>query len=141
MMRVVFTVAGVAILAVLGTVGSVSAKITQYECRFDQERGRGGGWIPEVLFITDNDETGEVLAFDPIIKYFYDKPIPARRASQSKARATFTWEVDARANGQSARMIYSMSYFSNGQPAKVRAQPGGYDNTWTGQGRCTLSTQ
>ncbi len=140
-MRVTVAVAVIAVLAVVATVGSVSAKITQYECRFDQSSARGGGWIPEIIFVTDDDQTGKATAFDPVIKYFIGEPIPVRRSRESKARVTFFWEVEARANGQSARMIYSLSYFSNGLPAKIRAQPGGYDNTWTGEGRCTLSTQ
>ncbi|MGQ0567889.1 MAG: hypothetical protein ACT4OK_22870 [Gemmobacter sp.] len=115
------------------------AKVTKYECRFDQSRARGGGWVPEILIVTDNDASGEVLAFDPVIKHFVGKPIPARRSSESKARVTYVWDLETRVANQAPRMTYTFSYFRNGQPAKMRVQPGGYDNTWSGEGTCTVA--
>ncbi len=130
---------GLAVFIWIGVAGIASAKITQYECRFEQSRSRGGGWIPEILVITEDSKTGAILAFDPIIKTFVGKPIPARRSAESKVRVTFVWDVEARVKTQSPRMSYTMSYFRNGLPAKMRAQPGGYDNTWTGEGTCKVS--
>lgn len=137
--RAAMATAGLAALTILGAAGMASAKITQYECKFEQGQSRGGGWISEILIITDDDRTGEILAYDPVIKNFVGKPIPARRSAETKARVTFVWDVDIRVKGQSSRMTYTMSYFRNGQPAKMRAQPGGYDNTWTGEGTCKVS--
>jgi hypothetical protein len=132
----------VAVLAALGLCGMAApalAKITQYECRFAYEKARGGGWIPEIVVVTDNEATGEIIAFDPLIRHFVGNPIAARRSSQSAARVTYVWTLDARNKGQSSRMTYTLSYFANGQPARMRAQPGGYDNTWSGDGSCKLS--
>ena len=138
-MRAGMMAAGLAILAVLAAAQTASAKITKYECRFEQSKARGGGWIPEILIVTDDDRTGEILAYDPIIKHFAGKPIAARRSAETKVRVTFVWELETRVKDQSPRMTYTMSYFRNGQPAKMRAQPGGYDNTWSGEGTCKLS--
>jgi hypothetical protein len=128
-----------AALAGLALAAPAQARITQYECRFAYEKARGGGWIPEIVVVTDNEATGEIIAFDPLIRHFVGNPIKARRSSQSAARVTYVWTLDARNKGQSSRMTYTLSYHANGQPARMRAQPGGYDNTWTGDGRCTVS--
>jgi len=141
LVRSAMATAGLAAVTFFGAAGMASAKITQYECRFTQGQSRGGGWISEILVVTDNDKTGEILAYDPVIKTFVGKPIPARRSAETKARVTFGWDVDIRVKDQSSRMTYTMSYFRNGQPAKMRAQPGGYDNTWTGEGTCKVSVR
>jgi hypothetical protein len=127
---------------VLGALAHpAAATLTQYECRFEQSRARGGGWIPEVLVITDNNRTGEIIVYDPVIKYFIGKPIPARRSTLSKVRTTYAWEFQAQNKGQAARMTYTLSYHSNGQPTRIRVQPGGYDNVWTGDGRCAVTSR
>lgn len=126
---------------VLGAMVPASAKITQYECKFDQNRARGGGWITELVYVIEDDTTGEILAYDGVIHTFVGNPIPARLASETKARKTFAWEVEVDHKGQSPTIFYTLSYFSNGQSAKMRAQPGGYDNKWTEEGTCTVSVK
>lgn len=140
-MRAGVMMAGLAILAMFGSAETASAKITQYECKFEQSKARGGGWIPEILIITDDDKSGEILAFDPIIKHFIGKPIPARRSAETKARVTYVWDLETRNKGQASRVTFTVSYFRNGQPAKMRAQPGGYDNVWSGEGTCKVGTK
>jgi hypothetical protein len=117
------------------------ANVTEYECRFAQERGRGGGWIPEILVLTENSATGEVVVFDPVIKHFIGEPITATMTSSSDNRRTFTWEFVIQHRGQSPRMIYDLTYFSNGRPAKMTLLPGGYDNSWSGDGTCKVTTR
>jgi hypothetical protein len=137
----IVTAAGlVAALVVLGSLPGL-AKVTQYECRFAQEQRRGGGWIPEVVVLTENDQTGEIVVFDPVIKYFLGGPIQGKRIDGSNARTTYGWEVSTENRGQSARMLYRLTYFSNGQPAKMSARPGGYDNSWSGDGSCKVTSR
>jgi hypothetical protein len=127
------------VLAVVGPAGPALAKMTQYECRFAQESAGGGGWIPEILVLTEDDATGEILAFDPIIKHFVGTPIAVRLSERTKVRSTFRWELETQNRGQSSRMTYTFSYFSDGKPARMSAQPGGYDNKWKGEGTCKLT--
>ena len=87
MLRGCFVI-GLGLLAVLETTQTAMAKVTQYDCKFEQSRARGGGWIPEILIVTDDDKSGEIIAYDPIIKHFVGKPIPARRSAQKTADAT-----------------------------------------------------
>lgn len=140
-MRAGVMVAGLALLAMIGSAETASAKITQYECKFEQSRARGGGWIPEILIITEDDKSGELIAYDPIIKHFIGKPIPIRRSAETKARVTYVWDLETRVREQSSKMTYTFSYFRNGQPAKMRVQPGGYDNVWAGEGTCKVGTK
>ena len=140
-MRAGVMVAGLAVLAMIGSAETASAKITQYDCKFEQSRARGGGWIPEILIITDNDKSGEIIAYDPIIKHFVGKPIPIRRSGETKARVTYVWDLETRVKDQAPKMTYTFSYFRNGQPTKMRVQPGGYDNVFAGEGTCKVSTK
>ncbi len=119
-----------------------SATNIRYDCTFQNGTKRDGNWIPEVLVLQHNDKTGEVLVFDPVIKYFIGKPISGTLAEETAARTTFIWEFDARKPGigadRQAKMRYRFSYFKNGQPARMRATPLGYDNDWSNEGTCKL---
>lgn len=129
----------VGLLAIVGALNPAAAKITQYECKFAYEPARGGGWIPEMLILTDDDVKGEIMVFDPVIKHFIGNPIEARLSGRTKVRSTYTWELVYRNKGQGGRMIYTLSYFSNGHPAKMKGEPGGYDNSWSAEGTCKVS--
>ncbi|MBL9064349.1 hypothetical protein [Tabrizicola sp.] len=129
----------VGLLAIVGALNPAAAKITQYECKFPYEAARGGGWIPEILILTDDDVKGEIMVFDPIIKHFVGNPIDARLSGRTKVRSTYTWELVFRNKGQGGRMIYTFSYFSNGQPAKMKGEPGGYRGNWSAEGTCKVS--
>ena len=83
------------------------------------------------------------MVFDPLIKHFVGKPINGRLADQTRARTSFAWEIDTSVKGgaagaQSAKMRYKLSYFNNGQPARVYATPSGYNNEFSAEGSCTL---
>ncbi|WP_333817587.1 hypothetical protein [Tabrizicola sp.] len=134
-----FAVATIAVLGILAGLSPAQAKITLYECKFKQEESRGGGWIPEMLILTEDDKTGEITVYDPVIKHFVGEPIPAKLEARTNARSTYIWRFRADNRGQSSKMSYTFSYRSNGQPATIRAQPGGYDNVWTGDGTCKVS--
>jgi hypothetical protein len=131
----------VLVAALAGAVSSpAQAAITQYECTFRQEGNRGGGWIPEVVFVTENDQNGEIIVYDPVIDHFVGSPIPARRTDVTDVRRTFRWEVKFQNKGQSGRMIYALTYRTNGVAASMKALPGGFDNSWSGDGSCKVTT-
>ena len=127
------------LMAICGAVQPALAKITQYECRFPQENPRGGGWIPTMLILTEDDVKGEIIVFDPLIKHFIGTPIKARLSARTKVRSTYSWEVKTANKGQYARMAYTLSYRSNGQPATMSARPGGYRNSFSAEGTCKVS--
>ena len=129
----------VGLLAIVGALNPAAAKITQYECKFPYEVARGGGWIPEILLLTDDDVTGEITVFDPVIKHFIGTPIQGKLDARTKARSTYKWEVRTEVRGRYARMAYTFSYRSNGQAANISARPGGYDNSFSADGTCKVS--
>lgn len=131
--------AAVGLMAVFGAFDPAAAEITQYECKFPQEAGRGGGWIPEMLILTDDDVKGEIMVYDPVIKHFIGNPIKAKLLARTNVRSTYKWEVKIEARGNYSRMAYTLSYRSNGQPATMSARPGGYDNSFTADGTCKVS--
>lgn len=118
-----------------------AAAVTTYECTFPQERARGGGWIPEVVAIADDPAKGTVSVYDPIIRHFAGAPIPAERSEETRARIGFRWQLSTRNKGQAAVMLYRLTYFKDGRPAKMLVQPGGYDNQWSGEGTCRIRTR
>lgn len=124
-------------LAASFSSGAATAKTTQYECTFD---GRDNGWIPRQLVLTDNEATGKILVNDPIINTYVGTPIEAALNKRTKARVTYSWTIRTKSkSGQYADMRYTFSYFSNGLPAKIAARPGGYDNSFTGDGSCKVT--
>jgi hypothetical protein len=141
-MRTTYWMGHAALMSALVVAGSLPAlaKITQYECTFQYEQSRGGGWVPEVVFVTENDQSGEIIVFDPVIKHFVGEPIAARKTDVTDTRQTYRWEVKFQNKGQSGRMIYSLTYRSNGRAASMKALPGGFDNSWTGDGSCKVTT-
>jgi len=133
-----FTV-GLAVLLGSAPLAAV-AKVTQYECKFAQER-RGGGWVPEVVYILVDDSAGTIEAYDPIIDAFVGNPIPAKMTGDTDVRKTFSWKLQFKNKGQGGIMDYTLTYFADGRPAKMSAKPGGYDNRWGGEGSCSVSTK
>jgi hypothetical protein len=133
------SMAAIGMVSVFATAAPAFAAVTQYECRFDQDRAQGGGWIPEMLILTEDEGTGEIVVFDPVIKHFIGTPIEARLSDRTKARSTYKWEIETRNKGQSTRMVYTLSYRSSGNRATMSALPGGYDNKWRAEGTCKVS--
>jgi hypothetical protein len=132
--------AGSVLLAIVGA-GAAAARVTRYECTFAQERAAGGGWIPEIVVVMDDSEAENPTVFDPVIRHFMGNPIAAQRGEETKARVTFNWRFTAPNKGQAAVMDYRLTYYKDGKPAKMLAQPGGYDNKYTGQGTCKVTTR
>jgi len=129
----------VGLMAVCGAFQPAAAKITQYECKFPGESARSGGWIPDMLILTEDDVKGEIMVFDPLIKHFIGTPIKAKLSARTKVRSTYSWEVKMENKGKHTRMAYTLSYRSNGQPATMSARPGGYRDSFSAEGTCKVS--
>jgi len=126
--------AGLCILAV-----PVAAAGTLYDCAFEQMRSRGGGWIPERLVLVHDPATGKVEVLDPIIKYYVGTAIEGAVSSETGQRIGFAWTLRTKDSAnQTYPMFYRFTFYKDGRPAQMRAQPGGYDNSWSGSGTCKL---
>lgn len=129
---------GGCIAAVLAAMPAAAA-VTRYECNFPENGRLGGGWVPTVVVVQDDDRTGKIMVFDPLIKNFVGVPIEARRGDETVARVTFVWTLETRVKQQAAKMTYRLTHYRNGRPATVKVLPGGYDNSFSGDGTCKVS--
>ena len=119
--------------------GAAEAKATRYQCEFDVGNRRDGNWVPPVLVVNHEDGAPTALIYDPIIKETFGKPIEGRLGDTSKVRTSFTWSLQLRDSRKTpVRMDYTFIYYNNGQPAKVRAVPAGFDNNFSGEGTCEV---
>ncbi len=118
----------------------IQAEKVVFDCDFASGTARDGNWVPTKLYILKLQGKGVLFAYDPVIETFVGDPIPVAMIDESKARITYGWDVVAKdSRSQSFTMVYRFTYFRNGLPAKMAAQPGGFDNTWSGEGRCKAS--
>ncbi len=116
-----------------------AAAATRYQCTFDGDNKRGGNWVPSFLVVEDEGE--KVIVYDPIIKQFVGQPIGARRSADTKGRVTYVWQVETRVKQQSTLMTYRLTYYRAGGRASMTVEPGGYDNSFSGDGTCKVSTR
>ncbi len=137
----VFRQIGTALVCMVVMTGAAAAKTSRLECSFPQKSARGGGWVPEILVIEDDASKPAATVFDPLIRHFIGTPIDAARGEETRARITYSWKFTSQNKGQSAVMRYRLTYFKDGRPATIDAQPGGYDNKWSGEGSCKLTSR
>lgn len=139
-MRAGKVAAGLAFLAVLGATPAAQAAGLRYDCKFDVGNARDGNWVPEVFVLQHDTASGRVTVFDPVIKHFTGKPIEGQLNAETKGRSEFSWDLNVRTKtGEDSRMGYTFVYYKDGRPAKIRAEPRGYDNRFSGEGTCKLS--
>jgi hypothetical protein len=134
--RRAFAVLGVAAFS-LGVAHAAQAASTGYECKIDQNRSNKG-WVPEVVFIGHNDQSGAVTVSDPIIFYFHDKkPIAGRVATSNNKRITFTWKIDGKdRRNQKVRAQYRLTYLRGSGRVSMQARPLGFEDIFTAGGTC-----
>ena len=128
------------LLAVLGFAAAAQAAGVRYDCRFNTGHVRDGNWVPAILVLQHDTSSGKVTVFDPVIKHFTGVPISGQMTTETRARTEFSWDLDVRTgSGGDSRMAYTFVYYKDGRPAKLRAEPRGFDNRFSGEGTCKLS--
>lgn len=126
-------------MMVLGGTVSATAQSVLYDCTFEQSRSRGGGWVPERLYLLYDTNSGAVEVIDPIIKHFVGSPVQGKRGKETAQRIGFEWTFRAKdPRNQSPPMFYRLTYYKDGRPSQMSVQPGGYDNSWSGSGVCKI---
>lgn len=136
-MREGFRVAALAVMLAVG--GTAEAKSTRYQCDFDVGHRRDGNWVPSVLVINHEDGADTALIYDPLIKAIHGKPIEGRVGETTGVRTTYVWSLAMRdARKTPVTMTYTFTYYNNGQRAKMRVVPSGFDNAFSGEGTCVV---
>jgi hypothetical protein len=117
-----------------------AAEAQRYDCRFASGQARTGGWISQVLVLDHKAGAASALVNDAIINTFVGVPVQAQVVAETRARTTFAWDVQTATRGsagaQRAVMRYRLTLYKDGRPATITAQPRGYDNAFSGEGRC-----
>jgi len=134
-MKRIITVA-VALLALLA--GGAGA--TTYTCKVTPDNNRH--WIPRTLLINIDDQSGDVLVYDDVIKAFPGKPVAGKLSAETGRRVTVKWTVRQLRDdyGQNtARFFFRASYYKNSGKLVMSSIPGGWDNMFGGQGHCRLT--
>ncbi|KEO60659.1 hypothetical protein [Thioclava indica] len=93
--------------------------------------------------IVYNAKTGEARAVDGLIWRTYGKGIPVKVVADNPARTTLRWEVKnvnvgshgVASSGHTVRETVTL--LKDTMDVQVRQMPLGYDNSFTGSGRCT----
>jgi hypothetical protein len=111
-----------------------------FDCTFRTGQARDGNWVsPRVMIFRRADGDG-LLVFDGVIQEVEGAPIAAVKTDETQLRVTYGWEIDAQDSaGQPVRMIYRLTHYRDGKPAKVTVTPRGYDNSFSGSGRCSVA--
>lgn len=128
----------IAIGALIGAaVFTSTAMAATYECNVRQN-GVDGGIAPVLVFLL-NKEENEIFVYDGIIKNYHGKPIMGKVAVANPKRITFKWTVDvvSTSSGQNVpRVDYRATFLKRSQKITVTGFPAGYDNQFSGTGKC-----
>ncbi len=128
----------VAVSVLAGPVMAAKGDVV-YECDFPAKDRRGGGWVSPKVFVVYNAAAGTAQVLDGVIQHFVGKPIAGEMTDETSRRISFVWNVKAKdPQNQPAPMRYTLTYYKDGQPAKMLVEPGGYDNRFSGSGTCKL---
>lgn len=126
------------LLAVLST--PAISKV--YECEF---KGQGmGGFIPEVVVIYHDQDSGIIQVIDPFIKHYKESPIPATLGIVNEKRTSYSWNLQGiTLEGGGVRQYVSNTRFrvvirNATHKATISADPLGYVDTFRGNGSCKL---
>lgn len=95
-------------------------------------------WIPPVLFIAHDPETGRVIISDPIaLSYNFGLPVLGKVASDSTRRISFTWDYPVGSGAQQTRrMLYRAGFDKRSGEVVVTAIPAGFDRVFQADGIC-----
>jgi hypothetical protein len=121
--------AGMMLAALPATAQSYSCKMSGFDAK--------SGWISEVINFNIDKASGEIIVNDGIIQYFMKKQLTAKVSELGDTRAVFKWSVDTHNDaGQRSRIAYRATFTPETKKLRVNALPGGYSNSFFGNGDC-----
>ena len=128
--------AALAIGAVLAS--SVNAKT--YSCNITPDNSRH--WIPRTLLMNIDDQSGDILIYDDLIKTYPGTPVHGKLSAETDKRITVKWslnQVHDDYGENTAHFFFRASYFKNTGKLIISSRPGSWDNMFGGQGRCRVT--
>jgi len=114
---------------------SAAATAVTYECRMTQiDRSN---WVPEIVYIEYDPNTGGVVVQDPISNHFTGGPVRGAVDTDNAKRMTFKWDVQTTNKAaQFTTMKYRATIMKATKKASVTGKPLGYLNTYRSAGAC-----
>lgn len=103
-----------------------------------------GDWIPERLIFEWKPEQPSAEVWDPLIKYFIGKPIPARMVVANEKRLTFAWEINNMTNRAgpgrqfTPALVFRATVLKPSLRMILKSKPKGYSNDYRGAGQCRV---
>lgn len=116
---------------------ATNAMAAEYECDI-RLNGLNGGIAPVLIFSTNKEES-DIFVYDGMIKHYHGKPLQGKIAVANTKRITFKWSVDVVSDsiGQSMpRIDYRATYLKQTRKITVTGRPAGWDNLFSGTGKC-----
>jgi len=112
------------------------AQAETIECSLDTNQA-SGGWVTESYAFQYDPSSGKALVADAVILEFNEGPIPADVSTDTSEKLVLIWDVGmTNSDGQITNMHYRAAYFRTNGSITVRAQPGGYANSFEARGSC-----
>lgn len=111
-----------------------------YDCAVTPNGSRD--WISKTLVFNIDDNSGMIRVFDGIIEIYRGQPIAGQLSVETQKRITIKWEtrrVRDDYGNSSARFFFRASYYKDSGKMIISSRPGGWDNMYSGRGRCTIS--
>lgn len=122
---------------------AAAAATFEYDC--EVKPNSGAAWIPDVVHIVHDENSGDVLVSDPIIYHFNEqRPVPAKIATNNSKRTTFVWKVKGIENSSGQYVTsfhFRASYYKQNGKIVVTSRPDGYNDNFKGSGRCKVTSQ
>lgn len=117
-----------------------AAAIIDYECAL-KEQG-DSGWIADRLILQHDAGRGKVLVVDPVILTMGPDPVAGKLVTDGGDQISFGWDVKSPRdrNGTVApAMVYRMTIAKTSGTAVIQARPTGFDEVFSGKGKCQVS--
>lgn len=114
----------------------IAAFATIYDCSFNPPNG---SWASPEVVLSYDENSGEALVMDSVVKQFVGKPIPATITSQTPKKIVFSWKVMAKdVTGKSSTMAMRLAFFKETKKATLTAAALEYANNDAAHGTCKV---
>ncbi len=136
-MKVVSIVA--ALVFGIAVSGPVNAKT--YSCSILPDNSRH--FIPHTLLMNIDDNTGDILIYDDLVKKMTGVPIHGKLSAETGKRITVKWtlhQVHDDYGESTARFFFRASYYKDNDKLIMSSIPGSWANMFGGRGRCVVSS-
>ena len=126
----------ISIAAAIWCSSAISASAITYKCEMDNHARNGT--VPETIFVSIDDQTGDAAVLDQNIKYVYKEPIRADIRQMGKNKYELVWVVKnlpLRGNSKAdMRVVLRLDVAR--KSVSYLAFLGGFANQDRGSGKC-----